>query len=51
MKNILEKAILLTTALLFSITGTSCSSDDSTVHEQDIDAQVRKLLDIINNKE
>ena len=28
MKNIFGKAILLATALLFSITGTSCSSDD-----------------------
>ena len=35
MKNILGKAMLLATALLFSITGTSCSSDDSTVHEQE----------------
>ena len=35
MKNILGKAMLLATALLFSITGTSCSSDDSPVHEQE----------------
>lgn len=35
MKNIFGKAMLLATALLFSITGTSCSSDDSTVHEQE----------------
>lgn len=34
MKNILGKAILLASALLFSITGTSCSSDDAPVPEQ-----------------
>ena len=35
MKNILGKTALLASALLFSITGTSCSSDDSPVPEQE----------------
>ena len=35
MKNIFGKAMLLATALLFSITGTSCSSDDSPVPEKE----------------
>lgn len=35
MKNILGKAILLATALLFSITGTSCSNDDNTTPEKE----------------
>ena len=35
MKNIFGKAILLATALLFSITGTSCSNDDNTTPEKE----------------
>ena len=35
MKNILGKAILLASALLFSITGTSCSNDDNTTPEKE----------------
>ena len=35
MKNILGKAMLLASALLFSITGTSCSNDDNTTHEKE----------------
>ena len=34
MKNIFGKAMLLASALLFSITGTSCSNDDNTTPEQ-----------------
>ena len=35
MKNIFGKAMLLATALLFSITGTSCSNDDNTTPEKE----------------
>ena len=35
MKNILGKAMLLASALLFSITGTSCSNDDNTTPEKE----------------
>ena len=35
MKNIFGKAILLATALLFSIMGTSCSNDDNTTPEKE----------------
>ena len=35
MKNIFGKAILLASALLFSITGTSCSNDDNTTPEKE----------------
>ena len=35
MKNILGKAILLASALLFSITGTSCSNDDNATPEKE----------------
>ena len=35
MKNILGKAVLLASALLFSITGTSCSNDDKATPEQE----------------
>lgn len=35
MKNILGKAVLLASALLFSITGTSCSNDDSATPEKE----------------
>lgn len=35
MKNILGKAVLLASALLFSITGTSCSNDDNATPEKE----------------
>ena len=35
MKNILGKAILLASALLFSIAGTSCSNDDNATPEKE----------------
>ena len=35
MKNILGKAILLASALLFSITGTSCSNEDNATPEKE----------------
>ncbi len=35
MKNLLGKAVLLASALLFSLTGTSCSNDDSTTPEKE----------------
>ena len=35
MKNILGKAVLLASALLFSITGTSCSNDDNATPEME----------------
>lgn len=35
MKNILGKAMLLASALLFSVTGTSCSNDDSATPEKE----------------
>ena len=35
MKNILGKAMLLASVLLFSITGTSCSNDDNATPEKE----------------
>ena len=35
MKNIIGKAVLLASALLFSVTGTSCSDDNNATPEQE----------------
>lgn len=35
MKNMIGKALLLASTLMFSITGTSCSNDDAATHEQE----------------